>query len=180
MASEAPRGLPEDWPDAFGDEERDYLHDESRRRLRETIEFGDQQEAKALALVRISLILIAASGIFGDLRVEAAPPAEWDWLTVASLLAILSSVAVGAIAVLLLYPRGWDTGADVEWLAAWSGARARDLKDEALKGFVAGFVRNSEIARQRGERLVWLLWAVVIQTLCVVLVQVAAAADGTG
>lgn len=43
-----------------------------------------------------------------------------------------------------------------------------------------GFVRNSEIARQRGERLVWLLWAVVIQTLCVVLVQVAAAADGTG
>ena len=56
MASEVPRGLPEDWPDAFGDEERDYLHDESRRRLRETIEFGDQQEAKALVRLQKSLL----------------------------------------------------------------------------------------------------------------------------
>lgn len=178
MASEAPRGLTEDWPDAFGDEERDYLHDESRRRLRETIEFGDQQEAKALALVRISLILIAASGIFGDLRVEAAPPAEWDWLTVASLLAILSSVAVGAIAVWLLHPRAWDLGSDVRWLAQWSGASTREMKTEVLRGLVEGFDRNNETVVRRGERLVWMLWAVAIQTLCIVLVQVAAAIEG--
>ena len=175
MANEDPRPLPEDWPDAFGEEERDYLYEESRRRLRETIEFGDQQEAKALVLVRISMILIAASGIFGDLRLEAAPPTEWDWLTLASLLAVLSSVAVGVIVVWLLHPQGWDTGMDVGWYAQWSGANTRAMKDEALRGFVEGFARNSRITEERGERLVWLLRAVVVQTLCVVLVQVAAA-----
>lgn len=49
------------------------------------------------------------------------------------------------------------------------------MKDEALRGFVEGFARNSRITEERGERLVWLLRAVVVQTLCVVLVQVAAA-----
>ena len=65
-------------------------------------------------------------------------------------------------------------GADVEWLARWSGASARDLRDATLEALLEGFVANSEVARRRGERLVWLLWAVAIQTVCVVLVQVAA------
>ena len=55
------------------------------------------------------------------------------------------------------------------------GANTRAMKDEALRGFVEGFARNSRITEERGERLVWLLRAVVVQTLCVVLVQVAAA-----
>lgn len=170
MTNEPPPELPDDWPEAFGEEERDYLYEESRRRLIETIEFGDQQEAKALALVRISLILIAASGIFGDLRVDGG----WSWLTVASILAIASSVAVGGIAVWLLHPQDWDTGANVGWLARWSGASKRHLKDESLKGLVEGFGANDEIIAKRGKRLVLLLWAVVFQTLCVVFVQIAA------
>ena len=174
MANDAPAELPDGWPDAFDDEARDYLYEESRQRLVESIEFGNQQEAKALALFRISLIIIAASGIFGDLRIEIASPLEWGFVTGASVLALLSSAAVGGLAFWILRPRAWHTGADVEWLARWSGTSARDLKDETLETLVEGFVANNEVTRERGDLLVWLLWAVAIQTLCVVSVQVAA------
>ena len=70
MATDGGTDLPTGWPDAFDDEARDYLYEEGRQRLAESIEFGNQQEAKALALLRISLIIIAASGIFGDLQVD--------------------------------------------------------------------------------------------------------------
>ena len=171
--------LPEEWPDAFDEEARDFLYEESRQRLRETIEFGDQQEGKALALVRISLIIIAASGIFGDLQVDLVSPSPlaWSLITQASVLAILSSAAVGALAFWLLHPQNWETGTNVEWLARWSGASTRQLKDAGLRTLVRGFGTNSEVIRKRGDRLVWLLWAVAIQTLFVVLVQVAAAVD---
>ena len=42
--------LPDDWTEAFDEEARDFLYEESRQRLQETIAFGDQQEGKALAL----------------------------------------------------------------------------------------------------------------------------------
>ena len=177
MANDAPAELPDGWPDAFDDEARDYLYEESRQRLVEGIEFGNQQEAKALALLRISLIIIAASGIFGDLRVETVSPLEWGPIGWASLLAILSSVTVGGVAFWILHPRAWHTGADVEWLARWSGASARDLRGATLDALLEGFIANNEVTRKRGERLVWLLWAVAIQTVCVVLVQVAATTE---
>ena len=177
MANNAPAELPDGWPDAFDDEARDYLYEESRQRLVEGIEFGNQQEAKALALLRISLIIIAASGIFGDLRIETTSPLEWGLVTWASVLALLSSAAVGGLAFWILRPRAWHTGAHVEWLARWSGASARDLKDETLETLVEGFVANNEVTRERGDSLVWLLRAVAIQTVCVVFVQVAATTE---
>ena len=48
----------------------------------------------------------------------------------------------------------------------WSGASARDLKDATLDALMEGFVANNEVTRERGDLLVWLLWAVAIQTLC--------------
>ena len=179
MATDGATDLPSGWPDAFDDEARDYLYEEGRQRLAESIEFGNQQEAKALALLRISLIIIAASGIFGDLQVDLASvsPLDWSLITQASVLAILFSTAVGGLAFWILHPRAWHTGADVEWLAHWSGARARDLKGATLDALLEGFVANNEVTRERGDRLVWLLWAVAIQTVCVVFVQVAAAAE---
>ena len=177
MANDDPAEVPERWPDTFDDEARDYLYEESRQRLLETIEFGNQQEAKALALLRISLIIIAASGIFGDLQVDidSPSPLAWSLITQASVLALLSSLAVGGLAFWILLPQIWETGANVEWLRSWAGASARDLKGATLEALVEGFVANNEVARGRGERLVWLLWAVAAQTVCVVLVQVAAA-----
>ena len=168
--------LPEDWPETLGESERRFLLEAGQRRLRETIEFGDQQEAKALALVRISLIVIAASGIFGDLRIAW----EWSLLTGASVFALLSSVVAVGIGFWLLHPQSWETGMNVRWFAqwAWSGARTPDMESATLEDLVDGFDKNVGIAGKRGGRLVWLLRAVAVQTLFVVLVQVAATVDG--
>lgn len=169
--------LPDDWAEAFDDDAREFLYAESRERLQETIAFGDQQEAKALALVRISLVIIAASGIFGDLQVEVASPLVWEPITWASMFAIASSVAVGGLAFWLLHPQSWETGTNVGWLARWSGASRTDMRDAGLQTLIEGFETNTRVAFQRGERLVWLLRAVAVQTFFVVLVQVVAAAD---
>lgn len=177
MPNDAPTELPDGWTDYFDDEALDYLYDESRQRLSEILDFGNQQEAKAFALLRISLIIIAASGIFGDLRIETSSPLEWGLVAGASVLALLSSVWVGYLAFRILHPRAWHTGADIEWLARWSGANARDLKDATLETLQEGFVANTEVTKKRGDRLVWLLRAVAIQTVSVVFVQVAAAAE---
>ena len=179
MADESPE-LPRDWPRALGERERGFLLEAAQRRLRETIEFGDQQEAKALALVRISLIVIAVSGIFGDLRIELLPLREWDMLRIASAGALLFSVVAVGLGFWLLHPRSWETGMNVRWFAQWamSGARTPDMEGATLEDLVAGFDKNVRITDWRGKRLIWLLRAVAIQTLFVVLVQVAAAVDG--
>ena len=177
MLNETPTGLPDRWPDAFGEDARDFLYEESRQRLLETIDVANRQEARALDLARISLAIIAASGIFGELAVEVASPFEWSVIAWASALAIASSAVVGLLAFWILHPRSWATGTNVTWLARWSGASTRELKDAALEGLVEGFRDNSSINRERGGRLTWLLWAVACQTLCVVLVEVVAAAD---
>ena len=41
MANDAPAELSDGWPDAFDDEARDYLYEESRQRLVESIEFEE-------------------------------------------------------------------------------------------------------------------------------------------
>ena len=163
--------LPEGWPDAFDEDARDYLYEEASTRLRESIEFGNQQLDKALALLRISLLVIAVGGIFGDLYLG------FSVRGVLSALAVGSALVVGAMALLLLYPRSWETGANVEWLARWSGANVRAMRDSVLETTVKGFQANRRITQRRGKILVLLVPAVMAQTVLVVLVQIAAALD---
>ena len=163
--------LPEGWPDAFDEETRDYLYEEAGTRLRDVIEFGNQQLDKALALLRLSLLVIAAGGIFGDLHLGLSP------LGVLSGFAIASALAVGLLGLLLLYPREWETGANVEWLARWQGAEIRAMKDSVLETTVAGFRANRRITEQRGKILILLVPAVTIQTVLVVLVQIVSALE---
>ena len=61
---------------------------------------------------------------------------------------------------------------------AMVGCQQADMRDAGLQTLVEGFEMNTEMALKRGERLVWLLRAVAVQTFFVVLVQVAAAVDG--
>ena len=51
------------------------------------------------------------------------------------------------------------------------------MKGVMLQDLVDGFDRNLRITERRGQRLVWLLWSVSLQTLLLVLVQLAAAMD---
>lgn len=132
--------LPEGWPDAFDEDARDYLYEEASTRLRESIEFGNQQLDKALALLRISLLVIAAGGIFGDLYLGLSVRG------VLSALAVGSALLVGSMALLLLYPRSWETGANVEWLARWSGATSAPCGTQYSK-------RRSKASRPTGGSL---------------------------
>ena len=166
--------LPEGWPDAFDEDARDYLYEEASTRLREVVEFGNQQLDKGLALLRLSLLVIAAGGIFGDLHLSPS------LLDVLSATAIASALAVGALGLLLLYPREWETGANVEWLARWQGAGARAMKDSVLETTVAGFATNRRITELRGRILVLLVPAVTVQTVLVVSVQVVSALADPG
>lgn len=70
---------------------------------------------------------------------------------------------------------------DVRWFAlwAWRGASERDMRGVLLQDLVDGFDRNLRITERRGQRLVWLLWSVSLQTLLLVLVQLAAAMDNS-
>ena len=163
--------LPEGWPDAFDEDARDYLYEEASTRLREITAFGGQQQDQALALMRLSFLLIAVGGIFGDLHLGPSP------LGIASSLAIASAVAVGAIGLLLLLPRDWSTGADVTWLARWKGASRRGMKNAVLEYSVQGFQHNRELTSVRGKLLTAMVVALALQTVFVVVVQVASALD---
>ena len=163
--------LPEGWPDAFDEDARDYLYEEASTRLREIIDFGNQQLDKALALLRLSLLVIAVGGIFGDLHLGLSLRG------VLSGFAVGSALLVGAMGLALLYPRSWETGANVEWLARWQGATTRTMRDSVLETTVKGFQANRSITEQRGKILILLVPAVMIQTVLVVLVQVVSALD---
>ena len=164
-----PHDLPEGWAEGLADDEVGFLYEEARQQLRETVDLGTVQEAKAYALLSVSLILISASGIFGDLRVEATPAG------VASVAAIVLSVVVVSLALWLLRVRRWEEGADVSYFARWalSGyVGARSMKNEVLeKVLVPGEHSNSRIVAGRDRVLRWLWAAVVLETACVVSVQ---------
>ena len=163
--------LPEGWPDAFDEEARDYLYEEAGVALREITEFAGQQQDKALGLLRLSFVLIAVGGIFGDLQFEQSA------LGVLSVLAIACSAGVGAIGLWLLFPRNWRTGADMGWLARWQGATTRDMRDAVLESSVQAIQDNTRLSTKRGMLLTALVVALALQTVFVVLVQVASAIE---
>ena len=163
--------LPEGWPDAFDEDARDYLYEEARTALTEITEFASQQQEKALGLLRLSFVLIAVSGIFGDIQLERST------LGVLSTLAIVCSAGVGAVGLWLLFPRNWRTGADMGWLGRWEGATTRDMKDAVLESSVRATQHNARLSARRGMLLTALVVALALQTVFVVLVQVASALD---
>ena len=163
--------LPEGWPDAFDEDARDYLHEAAVTRLQEITDFASRQQDKALALLRLSFVLIAVGGIFGDLHLGL------NALGIVSALAIVSAIAVGAIGLVLVFPREWATGTDVDWLARWEGASRRGMKDAVLEYAVSGFQRNRALTATRGKLLTALVVALAVQTVFVVLVQIVSALD---
>lgn len=166
-------GLPEGWAESLADDEIALLYEEGRQQLRETSQSGALQEAKTYALLSVSLILISASGIFGDLRVEATPTG------VASVAALAFAGAVVVLALWLLRVRDWEGGADVTYFARWAGSGyvgARNMKNVMLERvLVPGERANSGIVEGRNRVLRWLWVAVVLETACVLFVQALAA-----
>ena len=158
---------------ALEEPELRFLYDEGRSRLNEMLAFADQQEAKALAIARLSLIIIAASGIFGDLALTAG------YLVLSfSLLAVAATLGVAAIAILIVfYPAEWETGLNVESFTTWAraGATVERMREYALSVFVAGYKKNYRVL-QRGRWLKVAIVLLVLQVGFVVAVEIAALA----
>lgn len=166
-------GLPEGWAESMADDEVAFLYEEGRQQLRETIDLGTVQEAKAYALLSVSLFLVSASGVLGDIRFGFTLAGVASVASVASI--CLSLLVVAPLAYWLLRVRGWATGSDIPYFARWTArgyVGATNMKRVALEdALVPGVRANDRITEKRGKFLRWLLRAVVAQTACVALVQ---------
>ena len=170
-----PHDLPEGWAESLADDEVGFLYEEARQQLRETIQFGALQEAKTYALLSVSLILVSAGSIFGDLRIGHT------LIGIVSAVALLLSVVALLLALLLLRPRNWEEGADIAYFARWalSGyVGARNMKGVILEEVLApGERANSGIVKERDRVLLGLWLVVLIEAYCVVFVQIFAVAS---
>ena len=63
------------------------------------------------------------------------------------------------------------------WLARWKGASRRGMKNAVLEYSVQGFQHNRELTSVRGKLLTAMVVALALQTVFVVVVQVASALD---
>lgn len=162
-----PPDLSADWPDEIQDEDAiDHLYTESRQRLGETIAFGEAQEAKGFVLLRVSLILIVASGILGAFQIDGLQ----DPTALVSLVAIGISFFVLLVAFFLVGAQSWDTGVNAAELAAWSlsSPDASAMKAVTLETLVESFNKNYIAIESRGWRLRLLTMLVALQAACVV------------
>lgn len=173
-----PHDLPEGWAESLADDEVGFLYEEARQQLRETSQFGALQEAKTYALLSVSLILISASSILGALPVEATPAG------IASVAALVCSLAAVGLAFRLLRVRQWVMGMDIDLLARWAvGAPVgeRAMKEAALEEVLVPGVRDHlATIRARSSQLPWLLRIVVSEAAFVALAQVFRAVGWSG
>ncbi|MSQ35781.1 MAG: hypothetical protein EXR63_01375 [Dehalococcoidia bacterium] len=158
---------PPAWPQDFDEDARQHLYDEARLRLSELIAFSDRQEARALALLGLATGFIGAAGIFGDMRVASSV------VGVLTSLAVTSYLATAGCAVVVLWPREYESGIDVTWMSRWRGAGRDQLRDAGLEVLVEGFAKNQRIGERRGRWLSWVLRGLIIEALLVVTAQLA-------
>lgn len=148
-------------PDAL-----DYLYSEGRMRLREVTETVGQQERKIFAILGIALVLTGGISIIGQFEFTGCNAA-----TIFSGLVILSSFIVLTISAIGVWPRSFEDGANIPWLAQQNsvGSSVHHMKAEILeKTFVAGFEKNEHNLIIKGRCLKWLVPAAIFQIICLI------------
>lgn len=160
-------------PDAL-----DYLYEEGRRRLREVSDTVGEQERKIFVILGIALVVTGGVSI-----IRAFEFTGCNASTIFSVLVPLSSLIVLTISAIGVWPKDFEDGANIPWLAQWNmvGASVQHMKREVLeKTFVAGFEKNERILKHKGQCLKWLVPAAIIQIACVVGLAVAQASSQSG
>ena len=157
---------PEGWWRELGDEVLEYLHGVGVRRASDVNEERDRQERKAVVLMAWALALISASGLLGDLDLGG------DATGIASWCALGMTGAIVAAATYVFWPRDWDRGVNVAWLAHQAPAGSRELRGETVDALVTSYCVNANHLRRRGRVLDLMTFLMPVQALAVVLVQV--------
>jgi len=157
---------PEGWWRELGDEVLEYLLGVGSQRASDVNEERDRQERKAVVLMAWALALISASGLLGDLNLgsDSAGAASWCALGMTG--------AISAAATYVFWPRDWDRGVNIAWLAEQATAGSRELRGETVDALVASYCVNMNHLRRRTRVLDLMTMLMPAQALAVVLVQV--------
>ena len=163
---------PEGWWRDLADEEIEYLEDRGRERASDVAGERDRQERKAVVLMAWVLALISASGLLGDLNLgrDAVGAASW------SALGLTGTIVTAA--TIVLWPRDWDKGVNIAWLARKAPVGVFELRGEALDALVTGYCVNMRLLQLRARAVDAMTLLMPFQALAVVLVQVLG--DGSG
>ena len=136
----------------FSPEARDYLLTEVRQRIQEQLARISMQDIKTATIFTVSVLLISASGLIGDIRLFASVSGSLVGL------ALAASLLTWVFAWLAYRAREIATGVDVPTLARhYAGSSANDIKDTVLATLTIGFEKNAAVIHTK-ER--WLRYAV--------------------
>ena len=149
----APPDIEQGWPARdFSSESRDYLLTEARKRVQEQLAYISTQDVKTATVFALSVVLLSASGLVGDLRIS---------FTIAGILAALefAFTLLTWIFAWLAYREG-KVGSGVNiaiFRLHYRGASVRDLKDASLESLTLDFEQNLAVIAAKAR---WLSFAV--------------------
>ena len=157
---------PEGWWRGLGDEVLEYLLGVGVQRASDVSKERDRQERKAVVLMAWALALISASGLLGDLNLGS------DAVGLASWCALGMTGAIVVATTYVFWPRDWDRGVNVAWLARQAPAGSRELRGETVDALVTSYCVNINHMRRCARVLDLMTVLMPAQALAVVLVQV--------
>ena len=118
----------------------------------------DSQDVRARTGFSISVLLVAAVGIIGDVSIDASP------LALLTVVAFSSSVVTWVLSWLAYRAVDVGSGVNVSTLARdFGGASRREMEDATLMTLVRGFEQNQAVIETKGRWLRVALYALALQ-----------------
>ncbi len=154
------------WADDLTPESREFLLEEARKRLNEVVSGTEAQDAKAMTLFSLSVLVVTASGVFGNLS-------QLHWATLIGLLVLVG--ATWFIAWQAYRPRKFRTGIQVANFARAElnpVERAKgSLDGAALETLIDDFQLMLDVSRWKSIWLRVLFWMTAAQAAAIIVVE---------
>ena len=150
-------------PADFSEDARTYLLAEARRRVQEQLTFIDSQDVRTRTAFTISVLLVAAVGIIGDVSIDTRP------LALLTVIAFVASVVTWGLSWLAYRAVDAGSGVNVSTLARdYGGASGREMEDATLVALVGDFEQNQVVIEEKGRWLRVALSTLAVQLLLLV------------
>ncbi|MYA02849.1 MAG: hypothetical protein F4038_12795 [Chloroflexi bacterium] len=137
------------WSEAHFDEEaRSYLLTEARQRVQEQIKFMDSQDVRIATVFTVSVLIVSATGIIGEVAFAV------ETVAIFTLIAFAASVIEWGLCWWAYRSNTIDTGVNVVRMAFdYAGSSRQQLQDAALETLVDGFSDNQRVINERSRWL---------------------------
>jgi hypothetical protein len=154
------------WPRQLTDGQRDGLYTETWASFREVAATIRDQDEKARILFGFSILVLAASGVFGVASVEKSPLGLWTFAL------ILATLGAWGIAAWIYWPRDYFTGiATSVYRDNILVGDAATPQEMALEELVDGLDLNLKTSRTKGKLLYFLPLLVAMQAAIAFLME---------